>query len=104
MQTERFGVTDEGAPVDVHTLANTTGMRIRILDLGGVIASLEVPDREGRPANVVLGLDTVSGYLHRSPHFGAIAGRYANRIAGGRFTIDGTQHRLETNAGANTLH
>lgn len=104
MRTERFGVTEEGAPVNAHTLINTAGMRARILDLGCVIASLEVPDRDGRPANIVLGLDTVSGYLHRSPHFGAIAGRYANRIAGGRFTIDGVEHRLAINSGPNTLH
>jgi aldose 1-epimerase len=104
MQTERFGFTDQGAPVDVHLLTNTAGMRVRILDLGAIIASLEVPDRDGRLANVVLGLDSVSGYLHRSPHFGAIAGRYANRIAGGRFILDGVEHRLETNAGPNTLH
>jgi aldose 1-epimerase len=63
-----------------------------------------VPDRAGKLANVVLGSDSVAGYLHRSPHFGAIAGRYANRIARGRFAIDGIEYRLETNAPPNALH
>lgn len=104
MRTQSFGITDDGVPVDVHALETAAGMRARILNLGCIIASLEVPDREGGLANVVLGLDSVSGYLHRSPHFGAIAGRYANRIADGRFRIDGVEHRLATNAGRNTLH
>jgi len=104
MRTELFGVTDEGTPVDAHVLTNAAGMSVEILDLGAIISRLEVPDREGRSANVVLGLETVSDYLHRSPHFGAIAGRYANRIAGGRFILDGAEYRLPTNAGADTLH
>src|SRR3984957_17759106 len=104
MQTERYGVTEDGQPIDVYTLVNAAGMRVRILTLGCIIASLEMPDREGNVANVVLGLDSVSDYLHRSPHFGAIAGRYANRIARGRFTIDGIEYRLATNAAPNALH
>jgi aldose 1-epimerase len=104
MNRERYGVTEDGQPVDAYTLANSAGMRVRILTFGCVIASLEVPDREGKPANVVLGLDALSGYMHRSPHFGAIAGRYANRIARGRFTIDGIEYRLETNAAPNAMH
>ena len=79
-------------------------MQVRILTLGCIIASLEVPDREGQPANVVLGRTTVADYLHRSAHLGAIAGRYANRIAGGRFAIDGVEYRLEANNGPNALH
>ena len=104
MHREHYGATEDGQPVDVYTLANTAGMRVHILTLGCIIASLDVPDREGKPANVVLGLDSLEGYLHRSPHFGAIAGRYANRIARGRFVIDGIEYRLETNAGPNALH
>jgi aldose 1-epimerase len=104
MNRERYGITEDGQPVDVYTLVNTAGMRVRILTLGCVIARLEVPDREGKPANVVLGLDSLAGYMHRSPHFGAIAGRYANRIARGRFAIDGIEYRLETNAAPNALH
>jgi aldose 1-epimerase len=101
---ERFGVAEGGQPVEVFTLANDTGMRVRILDLGCIIASLEIPDRDGHSANVVLGLDSVEGYLRRSPHFGAIAGRFANRIANGRFAVDGHEYQLETNAGPNALH
>jgi aldose 1-epimerase len=104
MRREPYGVTEDGQPVDAYTLTNTAGMRVRILTLGCIIARLEVPDRGGRLANVVLGLDSVSDYLHRSPHFGAIAGRYANRIARGRFTIDGIEYRLATNAAPNALH
>ena len=88
----------------LYTLANTAGMRVCVLTLGCIIARLEVPDREGKSANVVLGSYSVAGYLHRSPHFGAIAGRYANRIARGRFTIDGIEYQLDTNAPPNTLH
>jgi aldose 1-epimerase len=104
MNSERYGVTEDGKPVVAYTLANTAGMRVCVLSLGCIIAHLEVPDREGNSANVVLGSDSVAGYLHRSPHFGAIAGRYANRIARGRFTIDGIDYQLETNAPPNTLH
>src|SRR5258708_6989617 len=104
MKRERYGVTEDGQPVDVFTLTSAAGMRVRILTLGCIIAGLEVPDREGRFANVVLGLSSVSDYIHRSPHFGAIAGRYANRIARGRFAIDGIEYRLATNAGPNALH
>jgi aldose 1-epimerase len=104
MISEPYGITEDGRPVVAYTLANATGMRVRILTLGGIIARLEVPDRKGTPANIVLGSDSVDGYLHRSPHFGAIAGRYANRIAQGRFAIDGTEYRLDVNAQPNTLH
>ncbi|HLI11610.1 MAG TPA: hypothetical protein VKY65_08435 [Alphaproteobacteria bacterium] len=84
MKRQRYGITEDGREVEVYSLTNDAGMRARILTLGGVIAALEVPDREGRLANVVLGLDSVTDYAHRSPHFGAIVGRYANRIARGR--------------------
>ena len=104
MKRERYGVTEDGQAVDVITLTSAAGMRVRILTLGCIIAGLEVPDRQGRFANVVLGLDSVFDYMHRSPHFGAIAGRYANRIARGRFAIDGIEYRLVTNAGPNALH
>src|SRR5580698_5639707 len=104
MTSEQFGVTDDGQPVIAYTLANAAGMRVRILTLGCIIARLEVPDRDGKSANVVLGSDSVDDYLHRSPHFGAIAGRYANRIARGRFEIDGTPYQLEINAPPNAMH
>src|SRR5271163_47232 len=101
MKKSHYGTTEDGQEVDVYSLANDAGMRVGILTFGCIIASLEVPDREGRSANVVLGLDSLSGYAHRSPHFGAIAGRYANRIARGRFAIDGVEYRLDTNNGSN---
>ena len=104
MKKERYGTTREGQQVDVYTLANDSGMRVRILTYGCIIDRLEVPDRTGRGANVVLGLDTLDSYAERSPHFGAIAGRFANRIAKGRITIDGTTYQLDVNNGPNTLH
>jgi aldose 1-epimerase len=104
MKSEPYGITEDGQPVVVYTLANVAGMRVRILTLGCIIAGVEVPDRDGTPANVVLGSESVDGYLHRSPHFGAIAGRYANRIARGRFAIDGIEYQLDVNAPPNTLH
>ena len=104
MKKEPYGTTEDGRPVDAYSLANRGGMRLRLLTFGCIIASLEVPDRQGRLANVVLGLDSLDGYAHRSPHFGAIAGRFANRIARGRFVLDGTEHRLEVNSGPNALH
>jgi aldose 1-epimerase len=104
MRKERYGTTQDGQAVDAYTLSNQSGMRVRILNYGCIIASLEVPDRAGRSANVVLGLDTVLGYETLSPHFGAIAGRFANRIAKGRITIDGTSYQLDVNNGPNTLH
>jgi aldose 1-epimerase len=104
MINEHYGLSEDGQPVVACTLANASGMRVRILTLGCIIACLEVPDRNGTPANVVLGSDSVDGYLHRSPHFGAIAGRYANRIAQGRFAIDGIAYQLDLNAPPNALH
>jgi aldose 1-epimerase len=104
MKKEHYGTTAEGEAVEAYTLANAAGMRVSILTYGCIIARLEVPDREGRRANVVLGLDTLEGYATRSPHFGAIAGRYANRIARGRFTLDGETYQLDVNEGRNTLH
>ncbi len=104
MNNDRYGITEDGKPVFAYTLANGTGMRVCVLTLGCIIARLEVPDRDGKSTNIVLGSDSVAGYLHRSPHFGAIAGRYANRIARGRFTIDGNDYQLEINAPPNTLH
>jgi aldose 1-epimerase len=104
MKQQHYGTTEDGQHVDLYTLANHAGMRVGILTLGCIIASLEVPDGQGHLANVVLGLNSLEDYTSRSPHFGAIAGRFANRIAGGRFTIDQSEYRLETNAAPNALH
>src|ERR1700722_201834 len=104
MKMEPYGVTEDGQPVEVYTLTNTAGMRARILTFGCIVASLDVPDRNGKPDNVVLGLDSLAGYAHRSPCFGGVVGRYANRIARGRFAIDGFECQLDTIAGPNALN
>jgi aldose 1-epimerase len=94
---EPYGKTKEGEDVTIYTLGNAAGMRARILDYGGTVVSLEVPDREGKLADVVLGFSKLEDYLARSPYFGCIVGRYGNRIAAGRFTLDGREYKLATN-------
>src|SRR5437868_4644771 len=88
----------------IFTLSNTSGIEIRALDYGGIIMSLSTPDRSGRPANIVLGYDTPEEYLDNRRFIGAIIGRYANRIARGRFTLDGITYQLATSNGPNHLH
>jgi aldose 1-epimerase len=90
--------------VDLYTLTNAAGMEVRAITYGGIILSLRVPDRNGALGDVVLGYDTLDGYLKASPYFGAIIGRYGNRIARGTFTLDGRKHSLATNDGPNALH
>src|SRR5437667_17260 len=101
---ERFGTTDCGEAVSVFTLKNAHGMALRVTDYGGIILTLLVPDKNGRLDDVVLGYDSLTGYLRSSPYFGALIGRYGNRIAGGRFTLDGKTYTLATNNGPNHLH
>jgi aldose 1-epimerase len=101
---ESFGTTSEGKAVNVYTLTNDRGVEMRVIDYGGIILSLRVPDREGRLADIVLGYDSLQGYLKESPYFGALIGRYGNRIAGGRFTLDGQTYTLARNNGPNHLH
>jgi aldose 1-epimerase len=103
MPGEIFGHTADGRAVTRHVLVRGR-LHVAIIDFGAVITAIEVPDRAGRPANVVLGLDTLRGYETVSPSFGAVIGRYANRIAGGRFSLDGQTYRLPVNEGPNTLH
>ncbi len=98
-----YGHTDAGAEVHRISLGDAA-LQVSVLTFGAVIERLEAPDRSGRWANLVLGLDSLDGYLHRSPHFGAVPGRFANRIAGGRFVLDGTEYRLACNDGPNALH
>ncbi|NKZ05285.1 aldose epimerase family protein [Actinomadura latina] len=94
-----FGVTPEGEKVERHVLDNGR-LRVAVLTYGATVQRLEVADG----ANVVLGLDTLEDYLRRSRYFGAVVGRYGNRIARGRFTLDGTEYRLPVNDGAHSLH
>lgn len=100
-----FGRLADGREVDEFTLANGRGLELSAIPLGGIVTALRCPDRDGRSANVVLGLGSLDDYLLRNqPHFGTIVGRYANRIAGGRFALDGRAYELGRNEGANTLH
>jgi len=94
----------DGRPVDVFTLTNHHGIEVRAISYGGIIVSLRVPDRHGNFDDVVLGYDALEGYLRASTYFGAIVGRYGNRIAKGRFTLDGQTYALATNNGPNHLH
>jgi aldose 1-epimerase len=98
-----FG-TVGGQPVDLYTLTNARGMEVKIMTYGGIIQSIRVPDRSGQMTDVVLGLPTVADYVKNSPYFGAILGRYANRIAKGTFTLDGVTYQLPINNGVNSLH
>jgi len=100
---EAWGTTAGGIAVDRYTLTNN-GMRVRILTFGGVLQSIESPDRHGRPANVVLGFNNLADYEAKSPYFGCITGRYANRIALGKFTLDGVAYQLPINNAPNSLH
>ncbi|MDE3126754.1 MAG: galactose mutarotase [Gemmatimonadota bacterium] len=99
-----FGVLANGDSVHVYTLTNANGIELRALDYGGVIQSLRTPGRDGKFADIVLGFDTLAQYVKLSPYFGAIVGRYANRIAKGKFTLDGKQYTLAVNNGPNALH
>ena len=98
-----FGQVD-GKPIYLYTLTNANGMEVRAMSLGATIVSLRARDRAGVSDDVVLGFDAIEGYLADEPYFGAIVGRYGNRIAKGRFTLDGKTYRLATNNGPNHLH
>ncbi|HEX3351921.1 MAG: aldose epimerase family protein [Terriglobales bacterium] len=104
VRKESFGKTGDGRPVDLYTLTNSKGMEVRAMTYGGIIVSIRVPDKGGKIQDVVLGYDTVEGYLANPAYFGAIVGRYANRIANGAFTLDGVKYTLAKNDGQNSLH
>ena len=90
--------------VDLYTLTNVHGIEVRIMTYGAALVSLKTPDRTGRLQNIILGFDSLEPYLAGVPYFGATVGRYANRIARGRFTLDGKSYQLPVNDGPNTLH
>ena len=104
LSRQDFGVTPEGRRVGAFCLTNAHGLEVRFMEYGAVILSARVPDRAGRFDNVVLGFDTLEGYLADRHYIGAAVGRYANRIAGGRFTLGGRMVQLSCNDGSNQLH
>ncbi len=103
---ELFGFTPDHQRVDRYTLTNSSGMQVKIITYGGIVQSIRVPDRHGRMANVALGFATLDDYIStgNSPYFGALIGRYANRIAKGTFTLDGVTYHLPINNPPNSLH
>jgi aldose 1-epimerase len=102
--TSKFGSLTDGTSVDMYTLKNTKGATAKIITYGATLTELWVPDRSGKSADVVLGFDNLEGYLGKEPFFGATVGRVANRIAKGKFTLDGKEYSLEINNPPNTLH
>lgn len=104
VRRDAFGTTADGKAVEIYTLTNANGIEVRAITYGGIITSLKVPDRSGRVADVVLGFDSLDGYLKGHPYFGAVIGRYGNRIAKGRFTVEGRTYTLATNNAPNHLH
>jgi len=100
-----FGKMPDGAAIHIYTLTNANKLQARITDYAGVVVSLDAPDRNGKMADVVLGFDTLPEYIaNPTTYFGAIIGRYGNRIANGRFTLDGVEYKLPRNNGENSLH
>lgn len=103
VSTTPFGDVD-GAPVSLYTFSNANGMEVQVTNYGGIITHLHVPDAQGEIDDVVLGYDALEGYLDASPYFGAIVGRYGNRIGGAEFTLDDETYSLAVNNGPNHLH
>lgn len=101
---EMYGTTPTGEMVNLYTLTNDAAMKVKISDFGGIITSILVPDRNGQIADVVLGFDDFDGYFQTNPYFGCLVGRFANRIAGGKFEIDGVSYTVALNDGVNHLH
>src|SRR5437879_5609291 len=99
-----FGKTPDGQPVDLYVLTNISGAEVSITNYGGAVVSLKVPDRSGKLADVVLGYETADGYVNDKSYFGALVGRYGNRIAHAQFVLDGKAYTLAKNNGENSLH
>ena len=104
IEKESFGKTTDGKDVSIYVCKNANGSTIRLIDYGANVVSVEVPDRDGKFANVTLSFDKIDGYLQRHPYFGATVGRYCNRIANGKFSLNGKEYSLATNNGPNHLH
>jgi len=104
IEKQSFGKTEDGTAVDLYTLTNANGMEIQITNYGATVTSIVVPDKYGNMGDVVLGHDNLDGYVEKSPYFGCIVGRYGNRIAKGKFTLNGKNYALATNNEPNHLH
>src|SRR3954447_13772251 len=101
---EPFGTLPDGTAIERWRLQNAHGLQLEFLSHGGILSALRVPDRQGRAANILLGLPRLEDYVARSPYFGGLIGRCANRIARARFSLDGAEHALFANDGPNSLH
>lgn len=99
-----FGKTPDGRNIDLYTLTNKNGMQVAITNFGGIVVRIKVADRHGKSEDVVLGYDSLDGYLSDKAYFGAVVGRYGNRIAQGKFALDGATYTLARNNGENSLH
>lgn len=104
IKSEPFGKAPDGTPVELFTLINLNGVTAQISNYGGIITTLNVPDKDGNFDDVVLGFYTLEEYIKKSPHFGCLVGRFGNRIAGGKFTLDGVEYQMAINNGPNHLH
>ncbi|MFW6352543.1 MAG: galactose-1-epimerase, partial [Bacteroidota bacterium] len=104
VEKESWGQTEDGQEVDLYTLKSSTGLEVKISTFGGVITEINTPDKNGKIDNVVLGFDSLQPYLEKRSFFGAIIGRYGNRIADGQFTLDDSTYQLSLNDGSNHLH
>jgi aldose 1-epimerase len=99
-----FGKTKDGVAIERYTLKNGHGMEVDVITWGAIVQRIVVPDKAGKPGDVALGFDTLDGYLGQQPYFGAIVGRYGNRIANATFTLNGKKYQLAANNGPNSLH
>ncbi|MCA6078704.1 aldose epimerase family protein [Fulvivirga sedimenti] len=104
IESRSFGSLPDGQEIQEYTLRNSSGIEMSVITYGGIIRTLMLPDRNGEMADVVLGYDNIEGYLAQSPYFGAIIGRYGNRIASAKFSLDGVEYQLAANDGSNHLH
>jgi len=104
VEVKPFGEIPGGQKVDLYTLTNSGGLKAEIMTYGAIVVSLQVPDRGGNIDDIVLGYNNLDAYVKNNPYFGAIVGRYGNRISKGKFTLDGVQYTLATNNGENHLH
>lgn len=104
ISSKSFGKSATGEPITLYILKNSAGMEVHIMNYGGIITKILTPDKNGKIEDVVLGFDSVEEYIKDSPFFGAVVGRYGNRIAKGKFSLDGAEYTLATNNNGNALH